>query len=256
MQIDFVKYQGAGNDFVVIDVRGLGDFALSDAQVAFLCDRRLGVGADGLMTLGCDSLGGDFFMRYWNCDGRESTMCGNGGRCISHFAHSLGLGVDGSLTFNAVDGWHSASMVSGSVVRLQMVDVRGYEKLGEGRWFLNTGSPHYVELVDDVDALDLASVAPSLRYEYDSNVNFVEASTGRMRTWERGVEGETLACGTGATAVAMVLFLEGARSGASVELTTRCDKLLVEFTPFEGGFVDVFLTGSATAVFSGRIELL
>lgn len=255
-KIKFYKYQGAGNDFVVIDAR-LGVLELSHDVVARLCDRRYGVGADGLMTLEGDPSGSDFYMRYWNSDGGQSTMCGNGGRCIAHFAHSLGLGS--GLRFNSVDGEHTAEMLADGRVKLRMIDVGQVCRTEQGGYLVNTGSPHYVEFVESVMEVDVASRGALLRYSFEGgvNVNFVELLEDghfRIRTYERGVEGETLACGTGATAAAVVCNFVG-QKGCNFIVEAMGGTLEVAFEKTEKGYENIFLTGEATPVFTGEIEI-
>ncbi len=255
MELNFFKYQGAGNDFVIVDARNIDNLDLHEEQIKQLCDRHLGVGADGFMTLENDNDGADFFMRYWNCDGRESTMCGNGGRCIAHFALSLGLGNDGVVRFNAVDGEHMAFFEDTDVIRLKMVDVEELLEVDSDKWLIDSGSPHYVELVEDVEQVDISAVAPTLREQYDANVNFVEERSGKIRTWERGVEGETLACGTGCVAAAIVLHNIGGAKNNITTVYTRLASLKIEFDHWSGGYRDIYLTGGAQMVFEGKIEL-
>lgn len=243
-KLKFVKYHGAGNDFVICDMREKL-VELTKEQIVFLCHRRFGVGADGYMTVtNCDDA--DFYMRYYNSDGGESTMCGNGGRCIAHFAHSIGIGSD-QLKFNAIDGLHMAD-VDGDMVRLQMIDVSEVQKLEKG-WFLNTGSPHYVEIVENVDMLDLNEIAKPIRERLNCNVNFVEKVGGgiRIRTFERGVEDETYACGTGATACAIVTQTN--------EVYVKGGQLKVDFEVAGLGFKNIHLTGPAKKVFDGCCDL-
>lgn len=260
----FSKYQGAGNDFVLIDARE-GALRLSRERVAFLCDRRFGIGADGLMLLERDPAGSDFYMRYYNADGGESTMCGNGGRCIARFADDLGIG--GAVKrFNSSDGFHEAELLPDGLIRLRMMDVERVEQLEGGRsWFVDTGSPHYVEFTDDVAAVDVAARGAVVRCapEYEAmggtNVNFVQVlglGRIRVRTFERGVEAETLACGTGVTAAALTTcrVLQPARTCFTVEAVGGT--LGVAFSAAgDSGFEEVFLTGPALRVFGGEIGL-
>ena len=221
----FTKYEGAGNDFVVIDNRD-GVFAAAEDAVAALCDRRFGVGADGLMLLENDPVA-EFRMRYFNADGREATMCGNGGRCIVLFAHHLGIGGN-CKTFTAADGLHEAEVteISGdrATVALRMSDVSGITEIMNG-FSLDTGSPHYVELASDVDGIDVDAVGRDIRWRKDfeaqggTNVDFVQLMGGnaiKIRTFERGVEAETLACGTGAVASAIVAAVKFGSVGQCV----------------------------------------
>lgn len=258
MAIRFYKYQGAGNDFIMIDDRDRG-FDLEKEAIAALCDRRFGIGADGLILLQ-DDRDYDFRMVYFNADGGEGSLCGNGGRCAVRFAGDLGL-IGTSTRFTAVDGEHVANL-DPKVVRLGMGDVNSIETLGEA-YFLNTGSPHYVEFVADVDKTDVVGKGRAVRYgalygpRGGTNVNFaevVEENHLRVRTYERGVEDETLACGTGVTGCALVAAEIFGWTGP-VKVDARGGELSVEFnrTAPGGVFSDIRLTGPATYVFQGTI---
>ena len=210
MNIQFSKYQGTGNDFVIIDNRD-GSISLSNQQIAFLCDRRFGVGGDGLMLLGT-AAGYDFSMTYYNADGTEGTMCGNGGRCLVQFAHDNGIVKDNYL-FIAVDGPHEATISNNGWVYLKMSDVHSVET-GDHFFVTNTGSPHYVKVVEGVEKLDVFAEGKAIRYNdrfktAGINVNFVEFQQEHLfvRTYERGVENETYSCGTGVTAAAIATHL-------------------------------------------------
>ncbi len=255
MQIQFQKYHGTGNDFVMIDNR-LGQFDGSNqVLIAKLCDRHFGIGADGLILLE-KSEKHDFSMRYYNADGLEGSMCGNGGRCTVHFAKSLGI-VEQKTTFEAVDGLHFAT-INGDIVSLQMADVDKIEKF-DNHSFLNTGSPHHVEIVENVMDFPVFEIGKAKRYgspyfEKGSNINFVEAidnKTFKLRTYERGVENETLSCGTGATATAIAMYETGRTKSNKVELQVMGGKLEVSFEKVGNTYQNVFLTGKATFVFSG-----
>ena len=213
-QIPFYKYQGAGNDFILIDQREHHYLKQDqEAIIQKLCDRRFGIGADGLMLLE-KADGYDFRMVYFNADGREGSMCGNGGRCIVAFAHFLGL-VNQACTFIAVDGPHEAIVKSPNYIELKMQDVKHIE-VGEDHFVLDTGSPHYIQFVSDIDQVDVVNAGKAIRYnnrfaEKGINVNFVDVHTEqslRIATYERGVEDETLACGTGVTAAAIAHHLK------------------------------------------------
>lgn len=258
MEIAFAKYQGTGNDFVIIDNRA-GDIHLSNHQVAFLCDRRKGIGADGLMLLGKKE-GYDFTMTYYNADGNEGSMCGNGGRCLTQFAHDMGIKKE-HYTFIAIDGPHEASIDHHGLVHLKMVDVTEVQK-GDQFHTTNTGSPHYVTMVDNVEALDVYiegyAIRNSAEFKKEGiNVNFVEQQSNQLfvRTFERGVENETYSCGTGVTAAALIASLhkEGQHK---VAIETLGGKLAVQFNHLGGGhFNDIWLIGPGTFVFKGMIKL-
>ncbi|MGY5353271.1 diaminopimelate epimerase [Wenyingzhuangia sp. IMCC45467] len=257
MDITFYKYQGTGNDFVIIDNRDLSFPRENTDLVHFLCDRRFGVGADGLMLLN-PSDQYDFTMIYYNADGSESTMCGNGGRCLVAFAHKLGV-FEKETTFDAIDGLHYASYENG-ITNLQMIDVNSVE-VYKNHCFLNTGSPHHVQLVEDLGSYDVKNNGEKIRYgapyfTEGTNVNFVESLNNdkfRVRTYERGVEDETLACGTGVTAVAIAMYEQKQTSNTIIPLQVEGGELEVSFEPTESGYKNVFLKGPATFVFNGNI---
>ena len=250
----FYKYHGAGNDFILFDNR-LSRVQLSSERIAELCHRHYGIGADGLMLLEQPRHeGDDFYMVYYNADGNESTMCGNGGRCIAKFAQDLGL-IQDKATFTAIDGPHWATF-DGDQVALGMVDAPAVEER-HGGLFINTGSPHHVE--NRMAGPDFVSVARELRNRYGAegcNINFIQACNDELsiRTYERGVEGETLACGTGATGAAMVAVAKQWVSAAPVKLYAQGGVLEVDFKG-TGPFTDVVLKGPAIKVFEGTIEL-
>ena len=202
MKIEFYKYQGTGNDFIILDNRKKDYSLLNTSAIHSLCDRRYGIGGDGLMLLN-DRNGYDFEMKYYNADGNESSMCGNGGRCLVKFAYHMGIHRS-TYKFMAVDGEHEAEIDTDETVSLRMKDVAGVKKF-KGDNLLNTGSPHYVSFRSEIDKINVVSEAHKIRYndifaKEGINVNFVETNTGKvkMRTYERGVEDETLSCGTAA----------------------------------------------------------
>lgn len=256
-EIPFFKYQGTGNDFVMVDQRSSHWIDRSQTNlIAQICDRRFGVGADGLILLQ-NTAGYDFEMIYFNADGRESSMCGNGGRCIAAFAKQLGI-VAQSCHFLAIDGPHEAVFSEDNWVELKMTDVQDVET-GEGFFTLNTGSPHYVVFVEDLSDLDIVESGRVIRYsdpyrKDGINVNFVEKTpTGiEVATYERGVEGETLSCGTGVTAAAISYFLQSPDRPQVVPITTKGGELSVRFQPeAAGGFREIWLCGPASLVFEG-----
>jgi len=259
MQIEFYKYQGTGNDFIIMDNRDKRYESLTRQQVAFLCDRRFGIGADGLMLLNTHP-DYDFEMKYYNSDGRESTMCGNGGRCLTQFAFDIGIDKT-SFSFLAVDGPHEAN-INEKVVALKMNDVNQVRH-DHGDYILNTGSPHYVQFTNDVMHLDVYKKGKEIRHnkEFEKegiNVNFVEQTelTDRIivRTYERGVEDETFSCGTGVTAAALVSAHND--SGFNrVEVKTKGGLLSVEYEKKGDTFKNIWLSGPAVKVFSGTIEI-
>lgn len=259
MQLTCYKYQGTGNDFVIIDNREK-NISLSTEQVRLLCDRRFGIGADGLMLLELEP-GIDFKMVYFNSDGRESSMCGNGGRCITAFAKSLGI-ISSEAKFLAIDGMHEAKIAE-DFVSLKMNDVRQME-VGEDFFFLNTGSPHYVKFVNNLDTFNVYEEGRKIRYsnrfkEEGTNVNFAERRDHELfvRTYERGVENETLSCGTGVTAVALVAGFKGwSTDKHSCRIKTPGGNLNVRFEKvLESTFYNIWLEGPATFVFKTEIGL-
>lgn len=260
MQFKFDKYQGTGNDFVMIDNRDRHFPKDNIKLIEQLCDRRFGIGADGLILLEND-METDFRMVYYNSDGNQSSMCGNGGRCLVAFAKSLNV-IEKETTFIATDGLHHATIFEDGIVSLQMKDVTDI-KVTPGYVFLDTGSPHHIEIVDDLKNLDVKTKGAKIRYgelygEKGSNVNFVkqvDGTTFSLRTYERGVEDETFSCGTGATATAIAMKVLGKTDSDIVQLNVEGGKLEVSFHSADDKFTDVFLKGPATFVFSGTIEV-
>lgn len=258
LKIRFFKYQGAGNDFVMLDDRNIR-YDLDQAQIAKICNRHFGVGADGLILLRQDEQA-DFRMVYYNADGRESTMCGNGGRCIAQFAYDLQVVKSSDMTFFAIDGLHHAKILDHAVA-LQMVDVGEVQKYPT-HYFLNTGSPHHVAFVEALDELDVKTKGKQIRYgapyfENGSNVNFVEIQDNILviRTYERGVEDETLACGTGVTAAAIVAYEQQLITDLPIKVKALGGNLEVNFEKVNQTYRKVWLTGPAKFVFEGIIDL-
>ncbi|UUV21615.1 diaminopimelate epimerase [Paenimyroides aestuarii] len=259
-QLTFYKYQGTGNDFIMVDNRSLFFQKNDAATIAFLCDRRFGIGGDGLILLENDATA-DFKMVYYNADGNESTMCGNGGRCIVSFAHFLGI-FSKDTTFNAIDGLHHATINKEGVVALQMIDVlKDTIKKDSNYTFLFTGSPHHVELVNDVKNFNVFENGKNIRYsdQYKpggTNVNFVEQLSNdsfKIRTYERGVEDETLSCGTGATAVALAMNSLGKTAVNKITIQVEGGEVQVSFDQNDEKYYNVMLTGAAQQVFKGTI---
>ena len=227
MIIHAYKYHGAGNDFIILDNRKLQYNSLTTEQIKLLCDRHFGIGGDGLMLLEPGNRY-EFSMRYFNADGHEGTMCGNGGRCLVAFAAHKGIT---NFEFEATDGHHHAEILElgerQCIVKLKMIDINQYQQYSENSYFLNTGSPHYVEFVEDVMEYPVDEKGKYWRWHKDfkggTNVNFVEISDNKIkvRTYERGVEAETLACGTGATASSIATFLHSTKgfAGKTAEQT-------------------------------------
>ena len=288
MTLTFYKYQGTGNDFIIIDNRNLS-LKLDTKQIAHLCDRRFGIGADGLMLLQ-DKVAFDFEMVYYNSDGNESSFCGNGSRCIVAFAKEIGVIKRPETTFTATDGIHTAKLAPSNALRAQpsvvpsgetlvsvkMNDVKNIEvgivpslplQGGDGGgqyYLLDTGSPHYVKFVNGVKTADMVTEGRSVRYsdkfkKEGVNVNLAEKN-GKgiyVRTYERGVEDETLSCGTGVTATALASALKGiSTTENSSTIITRGGDLTVRFRKEKNNsFTDIWLEGPATFVFKGEITI-
>jgi diaminopimelate epimerase len=266
MKTLFYKYEGTGNDFVIIDNRYRGIKTQNPKLWKKLCDRHFGIGADGLILIE-EKRGFDFKMIYFNADGNESSMCGNGARCFISLAKKLKLFKGNTAHFSAIDGEHEATVLEKDMVKLKMNDINGkggIETVSANVFTLNTGSPHYVSLVDDVMKINVKEEGRAIRnsepYKKDGiNVNFVEASPGKtakMRTYERGVEDETLSCGTGTVAAALVLASKGlSTSSEYCDIQTMGGMLKVWFTKKGEGFTDIWLEGPATYIYQGVIEL-
>ncbi len=260
MLLTFYKYQGAGNDFILIDNRLSPIDHTDEALIQRLCHRRFGIGADGVMFLQ-NREGYDFEMVYYNADGKPSSMCGNGGRCIVAFAAQLGV-IRQDTTFLAVDGPHYAKISGGGWVSLQMINVDTIGRDGEA-FVLNTGSPHYVACTSGLQEKDVFLEGRKIRnndtYRQEGiNVNFVEDLGDHyfVRTFERGVEDETFACGTGVTAVAMAMAVKKGLSGRiSTAVSVLGGQLNVRFDYDGSVFSNVFLEGPATFVFKGEIGI-
>lgn len=261
MNLTFYKYQGTGNDFVMIDNRDLSFPKKNTSLINFLCDRRFGIGADGLILLENEE-GYDFKMVYYNADGNESTMCGNGGRCLVAFAKQIGV-IGDTTTFIAIDGEHHASIDTNQNVSLQMIDVDTLT-VEEEFVFLNTGSPHHVQEVSNLKEFNIKKEGALIRYSHlytangGTNVNFVSpldhANAFAVRTYERGVEDETLSCGTGVTAVAIAMKKTGKASSNHITLETQGGTLEVLFEEHNNVYTNIFLKGPATLVFKGSID--
>lgn len=260
MNFQFDKYQGAGNDFIILEDRAAQFPDRQFDQIQKLCDRHFGIGADGLILLRTSERA-DFKMLYFNADGRPSSLCGNGSRCVYAFAHQHGwVGAEG--TFETSDGLHKASLTDEGWVCVHMGEVNGIEERGDAL-FLDTGSPHHLEFVEELASIDVKQKGRAIRYgapyfEEGSNVNFVQQlapDTFKIRTYERGVEDETLACGTGAVAAAIAAYHRQLTSLNIVNIDAAGGKLKVSFSPQAGKYKDIQLEGPATFVFSGNIKI-
>jgi diaminopimelate epimerase len=260
VKLPFYKYQGTGNDFILIDNRRLQLPHDNTPLIRHLCDRRFGIGADGLMLLQ-EREGYDFEMVYFNSDGRESTMCGNGGRCIVKFAQHLGLG-DREFKFLAIDGPHQGKLLADNIVSLQMKDVLSVTRHGED-FTLDTGSPHVVRFVKGLKEYPVVETGRGIRYADTyrpggTNVNFAEekgADHIYVRTYERGVEDETLSCGTGVVASAIAHYHHSSHKPTHIYIDTPGGKLEVQFDIREMHFVNIWLKGHAHQVFEGQVDL-
>ncbi|MGA9212594.1 diaminopimelate epimerase [Kaistella sp.] len=252
---EFYKYQGTGNDFVMIDNRDL-QFPKEKEIIEKFCDRRFGIGGDGLILLENDPTA-DFKMVYYNSDGNESTMCGNGGRCLVAFAHFLDIFED-QTTFTAIDGLHEAEINNG-IIKLKMIDVNSIKNIG-GNFELNTGSPHYVAFVEMLKDYKVFENGNKIRnspsyWQEGINVNFVEEISENeifVRTYERGVEDETFSCGTGVTASALVFLKD--KNQTSVQVKVLGGNLKVYAEQEGESFKNIWLEGPAKQVFKGKIN--
>jgi len=259
MTIQFSKYQGTGNDFILVDNRHV-DYILNQEFVANLCDRRFGIGADGLMELRNEP-GYDFRMVYYNSDGKEGSMCGNGGRCITRFANDLGIHKS-EYEFIASDGLHQAWIDDEQFIHLKMKDVDNVHN-HSGYDFLDTGSPHIVKMVQDIRHFPVVAEGREIRYgngfkEKGVNVNFVEVIDDDhifVRTYERGVEDETYSCGTGVTASALI-NAHNDTGFNHVDVRTIGGKLYVEFDKTgDSSFSNIWLCGPSKKVFEGTVSI-
>jgi diaminopimelate epimerase len=258
--IQFYKYQGTGNDFVLLDNR-TGEYNwLQQKNIQLLCDRHVGIGADGLMLLSNSEVA-DFHMTYFNSDGNQSTMCGNGGRCMIRFANDLGIKKSG-YSFTAIDGLHLAAIDTSGEIRIKL-NASLPPKVYEQDQIIHTGSPHYVKRVDDVSNIDVklkgAEIRKSDAFKDEGiNVNFVQVIHENelfVRTYERGVEDETLSCGTGVTAAALS-FKKFEPGHHQILINTPGGRLKVDFIQLNnGGFDEVWLSGPAEFVFQGEINI-
>lgn len=261
MKLHFFKYEGAGNDFIVLDNRSQ-DIVLGEKEIRKLCDRHFGIGSDGLIFLTNGSMA-DFAMEFYNPDGSSGMMCGNGGRCIVRFAQDLGIIPKGKTEFLAPDGYHNAEILKDGDIALKMKDVQCLEKYADGIW-LDTGTSHFVVKTDDVKQENIFEKGRALRYDArfekhnGTNVNFyteLQEKELLIRTYERGVEDETLACGTGitATAIAYSKTKELPNGMHTISVKTLNDTLKVSFLKTEDTFTNVVLQGPAKKVYEGDV---
>lgn len=260
MKVEFYKYQGTGNDFVILENRNQQYDQLTQKQVKQICNRRFGIGGDGLMLLNKHAEL-DFEMKYYNADGNESSMCGNGGRCLVQFAKNQGMHKS-TYQFMAIDGIHEADIDMHNIVRLKMKNVDKVD-YHSGYAILNTGSPHFVKFATNVEDIDVVQTGHEIRYSKTFategiNVNFVETTDEDgifVRTYERGVEDETMSCGTGVTASAL-MNAHNEKGFNRVEVKTPGGNLSVEFNKIDDEHFDnIWLCGPAEFVYKGEIEI-
>lgn len=261
MQLRFFKYHGNGNDFILIDNRKGIIKELEKNAIERLCHRRFGIGADGLILFN-KSKGYDFEMEYYNSDGRESTMCGNGGRCMVQFAKDLGV-IKSKAHFLAIDGEHEGVISKQGIVSIKMRDVEAFEH-SDADYIVNTGSPHYVKFVRNVKSVDVFTEGKKIRNQRKFkkegiNVNFAEPGSDllKVRTYERGVEDETYSCGTGVVASAIISSVraKSKEGNRQVALWTPGGLFEVSFNKEQNGFSNIWLTGGAAFVFEGAVDL-
>lgn len=264
MLLHFYKYEGAGNDFIIIDNRS-NKLVLDKENIVSLCLRHFGIGADGLMLLEGKTNDVDFVMKFFNPDGSSDMMCGNGGRCIVKFAFDMGVIKDKKTTFLAPDGQHNAEILADGNISLRMQDVNIFEAYEDGIW-CNTGASHFVVACEDVENEDVYNKGKKLRNDNrfekhrGANVNFYSKTDDNhllIRTYERGVENETLACGTGITATALCYALKNnfADGQHTTNVATLYNSLQVGFLKKNDSFFDISLIGPATKVFEGDIVI-
>lgn len=258
MKINFDKYHGCGNDFIIINNLSNTFPKDSENQIKKICNRRFGIGADGLILINYNDKF-PFEMIYYNSDGKISTMCGNGGRCVMHYCYNNDI-IDNKSEFLACDGIHYG-IINDDYVKVSMSDVNGYKKYND-YLFLNTGSPHLVKCVNDVSSLDLINISRNIqksnRFDNGVNVNLVSRKNDNLyqiRTYERGVEDETLSCGTGAVASAIALNILSLINSKTVNLDTKGGLLTVDFNKSNSKYTDIHLSGKVKKVFTGILEL-
>ncbi len=262
MILSFLKYHGTGNDFVLIDNR-LAKYSFDCDQISALCDRHFGIGADGLIMMETH-VAADFVMRYFNADGHEATFCGNGARCAVAFARYLGI-VSKQVKFMAADGLHYATFIKSDkkeeFIKISMSDVSEVREMDDG-YFIDTGSPHFIQFWPNIEDIDVAVEGKTIRNQMrwggsGVNVNFAAVENGeiKLRTYERGVEAETLSCGTGAVAATLAAAVKQGLK-PPVRVAAKGGKLIVHFKPIQNKFIKVQLEGPAKQVFSGNIKLL
>ncbi|WP_185866793.1 diaminopimelate epimerase [Blattabacterium cuenoti] len=260
MKMDFFKYQGTGNDFIILDNRKKKIPEEDHSLFTRLCDRHFGIGADGIILIKNDP-SRDFYMKYYNSDGKESTMCGNGGRCAIAFSKKLGITKKNKIYFRAIDGDHCGIIQDHGLISLNLIDLEiDMIKISQKYVFLNTGSPHHVLFVKNIKEIDVCKQGRKIS-KGGVNVNFVEISgknTLQVRTYERGVENETLSCGTGITASVLAAYETEKISldkEKNVSISTLGGKLWVSFEKKNNLYKEIYLTGSVQFIFKGWIHI-
>jgi len=265
MKIQFYKYQGTGNDFVMIDNRDRCIDNYDSEFISNLCDRKYGIGSDGLILIE-DNNDLDFTMKYFNSDGSELGMCGNGARCVTQFAKKLGI-INNSAIFQASDGAHHAEIINNNYVRVKMndIDMSNYDLIDKNfdNIYLQNGSPHLIINSNDIDKIDVFNEGRKIRYgdkykDEGVNINFVDftsnSSLCKVRTYERGVEGETLSCGTGAVAVAVVLNYSKITNKEEIIISMKGGNLKVSFNRLGDNFSNIWLYGDVAEIYKGEIN--
>lgn len=257
-KIQFEKYQATGNDFIIIDDRN-NSFDLSQSEIESICHRRFGIGADGLILLQNSNIA-DFKMVYFNSDGKPGTFCGNGSRCIAMFAYKKGITGD-KLKFEASDGLHFAEIIDDESVCVEMIDVNDITEFSDG-YYLNTGSPHFIKIVQDLNEIDIYNEGKKISrenrfYTKSTNVNFIEVITNGLKigTFERGVEDETYSCGTGAIAAAVVYNYAFEPDNKLFNIFAKGGLLKVSFNVDGKQYSNIKLSGKTLKVFEGSAFL-
>ncbi len=259
MQFSFYKYEGTGNDFIIIDNRDLKFQKNNKELIQEICDRKKGIGADGLILIENHNIF-NFSMKYFNSDGSELGFCGNGSRCVTDLANNLNI-IEENAVFSAIDGIHESRIINGNIsVKMNNILKSEIFKYFDNfnTTFINTGSPHLIRLYKNIDSIDIVSKARELKLKYSKytqgiNINFCELSDYKvkLRTYERGVENETLSCGTGAVASAIFLFDSGLLKQDKIEIIMQGGKLSVNFKSQENYYSDIWLSGDVNMVFKG-----
>jgi len=265
MKIQFYKYQGTGNDFVMIDNRDRCIDNYDSEFISNLCDRKYGIGSDGLILIENNN-DLDFTMKYFNSDGSELGMCGNGARCVTQFAKKLDI-INNSAIFQASDGAHHAEIINNNYVRVKMndIDMSNYDLIDKNfdNIYLHNGSPHLIINSNDIDKIDVFNEGRKIRYgdkykDEGVNINFVDftfnSSLCKVRTYERGVEGETLSCGTGAVAVAVVLNYSKITNKEEIIISMKGGNLKVSFNRLGDNFSNIWLYGDVAEIYKGEIN--